>query len=57
MFIQVRIGPLVLARNLADCVGSFIMLTTGDVNIALYSQVLMVPSLLGFLHLGSLMLF
>jgi len=53
MFLQVTvsIGLLALARNLADYVGYFISLTTRDVKPSLYSQVLIVPSVLGFLHL------
>jgi len=61
MFLQVgiqEVGLLALARNLADYVGYFILLTTRDVKPSpnLYSQALMVSSVLGFLHLGSLMI-
>jgi len=58
MFLRetVQIGLLALARNLADYAGYFISLTTRDIKPSFYSQVLMVPSVLGFLQLGSLMI-
>ena len=54
--IQLRIGPLVLARNVANYVGHSITLT-GQKDSTLYYQVLIVSSILGFLRLGSLTVF
>ena len=54
MLMQVRIGQLVLARNVANYVGHSIMPTKSQKVWILYYQVLTVPSFLGFLHLGSL---
>ena len=51
---QVRIGRLVLARNVANYVGHSITPTKSQKVWILYYQVLIVPSFLGFLRLGSL---
>ena len=51
---QVRIGQSVLARNVANYVGHSITPTKSQKVWILYYQVLIVPSFLGFLHLGSL---
>ena len=54
--IHIRIGPLALARNAANYVGHSII-STSQKDSNSYYQVLMVPSILGFLPLGSLTVF
>lgn len=54
ILVLLKVGPLVLVKNAANCAGCFMkLITPSTYSPPLYFQDRMLPSILGYLHLGS----